>query len=192
MGMSVGRPGPGLPATVQEFLNGTITDLNSKLCKVNTSRHTQPHSYGTALEFRCPAHKNWLCTELTLFSRINGVINQEPDKRPADNSQLIIVSFICLCSWIEILCNAQSKSVSAKFIVDIGNQDPLTQLGINVNFCSREYGNDGVIIGQYKMKGCQSNSLASARADTEIFKILFIEGKSRSFADCNLQRYGLV
>lgn len=62
------------------------------------------------------------------------MINQEPDKRPADNSQLIIVSFICLCSWIEILCNAQAKSVSAKFIVDICNQDPLIQLGINDNF----------------------------------------------------------
>lgn len=120
------------------------------------------------------------------------MINQEPDKRPADNSQLIIVSFIFLCSWIEILCNAQAKSVSAKFIVDIFNQDPLTQLGINVNFCSREYGNDGVIVGQYSMKGSQTNSPASTKADIEIFKILFIEGKSCSFGDSNLQRYELV
>lgn len=120
------------------------------------------------------------------------MINQEPDKRPTDNSQLIIVSFICLCSWTEILCNAQAKSVSAKFLVGICNQDTLTQLGTNVNFSSREYGNDGVIVGQYKMKGGQSNSPASAKADTEIFMILFIEGKSCSFGDCNLQRYGLV
>lgn len=74
----------------------------------------------------------------------------------------------------------------------ICNQDPLTQLGINVNFCSGEYGNNGVIVGQYKMKGCQTNCPVSAKAETEIFKILFIEGKSCSFGDCNLQRYGFV
>lgn len=73
----------------------------------------------------------------------------------------------------------------------ICNQDTTTRFDTNVNFCSREYGNDGVIVGQYKMKGCQSNSPASAKADSEILKMLFSEGKSRSFGDCNLQRFGL-
>lgn len=62
----------------------------------------------------------------------------------------------------EILHNAQAKSVSAKFLVGICNQDTTTWLDTNVNFCPREYGNDGVIVGQYKMKGCQRNSPASA------------------------------
>lgn len=64
MGMSAGRSGHGLHAALQEFLNGTVTDSSSKLCKVNTSRHTEPDSYGTTLEFRSPSHRNWLCTEL--------------------------------------------------------------------------------------------------------------------------------
>lgn len=64
MGMSAGRPGPGLHAAVQEFLNGTVTGLSYKLCKGNTYTHTEPDSYGTILEFRGPAHRNWLCTEL--------------------------------------------------------------------------------------------------------------------------------
>lgn len=119
------------------------------------------------------------------------MINQQLDKPPTYNSQLIIVYFVRLCSKIEILCNAQAKSVSAKFLVGICNQDTTTGLDTNVDFCSRAYGNDGVIVGQHKMQGCQSNSPASAKADTEILKILFSEGESRSFGDCNLQRYGL-
>lgn len=63
-GMSAGRSGHSSQAAVQEFLNGTVTDSSSKLCKLNTSRHTGPESYGTALEFRSPGHRSWLCTEL--------------------------------------------------------------------------------------------------------------------------------
>lgn len=88
---------------------------------------------------------------------INGVINQQPDKPPTDHSQLIIVAFIWLCSWSEIFCNAQGKIVSAKYLVGICNQDATTLLETNVNFCPREYGNDGATVGQYKMKSYQSN-----------------------------------
>jgi len=75
--------------------------------------------------------------------------------------------------------------------VGICNLDTTTWLDTNVNFCSREDGSDGVIVGQYKMKGCQSNSPAAAKADNEILKMLFREGKSYSFGDGILQRFGL-
>lgn len=95
-----------------------------------------------------------------------------------------------MCSRIEILCNAQVKSVSAKFLAGICNQDTTTWLETNINFCSREYGNDGVIAGQYKTKGHSNNSV-SAKVAVEILKMLFSEGKSSSFVDCSLQRFGL-
>lgn len=41
------------------------------------------------------------------------------------------------------------------------------------------------------MKGCQSNSPASTKTDTEVLKMLFSEGKSCTFADCNLQKFVL-
>lgn len=37
---------------------------NPNCVKVTTSGHIQPDSYSTALEFRSPAHRNWLCTKL--------------------------------------------------------------------------------------------------------------------------------
>lgn len=41
------------------------------------------------------------------------------------------------------------------------------------------------------MKGCQSYSPALTKTDTEVLKMLFSEEKSCTFADRNLQKFGL-
>lgn len=84
---------------------------------------------------------------------------------------------------MNFFCNAQAKSVSAKYLVGICNQDATTLLDTNVKFCSREYGNDGVILGQYKMKPIRVTAQIQTKLVLKFLKCHSVKGSLALFTN---------